>query len=63
MRGQGRCRKDHDDEDQSTLERGTLGIGQQRHREAELHRVAHNRNRREGEIQPSRELREKFPAR
>lgn len=46
MRGQGRCRKDHDDEDQSTLERGTLGIGQQRHREAELHRVAHSRNRR-----------------
>jgi hypothetical protein len=45
MRGQGRCRKNHDDEDQSTLQRGTLGVGQERDGEAELHRVAHNRNR------------------
>src|SRR5437667_10715790 len=43
----------HNDEDQSTLQRGTLGVRQERYGEAELHRVAPNRNRREGDIQSS----------
>ena len=56
--------KDHDDEDQSTLQRGTLGVRQERHAETELRRVAPNRDRREGDIQLlAREPAEKFPAR
>jgi hypothetical protein len=35
------------------LQRGTLGVRQERYGEAELHRVAPNRNRREGDIQLS----------
>ena len=32
----------HNDEDQSTLQRGTLGVGQERHGEAELRWVGHS---------------------
>jgi hypothetical protein len=42
-----------DDEGQSTLQCGTLDIREERDGEAELHRVAHNRKRREGQIQLS----------
>jgi hypothetical protein len=46
------------------LQRGTLGVGQERDGEAELHRVARNRNRREARFSLLlRELGEKFPAR
>jgi len=34
----------HNDEDQSTLQRGTVGVREERYGEAELHRVAHNRD-------------------
>src|SRR5262249_12813120 len=43
----------HNDEDQSTLQRGTVGVRQERYGEDELHRVAPSRNQREGDIQPS----------
>src|SRR5215470_10074758 len=43
----------HNDEDQSTLQRGTLGVRQERYGEAELHRVGPSRKGREGDIQLS----------
>ena len=45
--------QNHDDEDQGMLQRGTLGVRQQRYGEAKLRRVGHNRNRCEGDIQLS----------
>jgi hypothetical protein len=36
--------KTHNDENQSTLQCGTLGVRQERYGETELHRVARNRN-------------------
>jgi hypothetical protein len=43
----------HNDEDQSMLQRGILGVRKERYGEAELHCVAPRRNRREGDIQLS----------
>jgi hypothetical protein len=45
--------QNHNDQDQSTLRHGTAGIRQERYGDAELHRVAPDRNRREGDIQLS----------
>jgi hypothetical protein len=43
----------HDDEDQTSLQRGALVVRQERHGESELHRVDRNRDRRERDIQRS----------
>ena len=43
----------HKDKDQSMLQGGAPGVRQERCAEAELHRVAHDRERREGNIQRS----------
>jgi hypothetical protein len=45
--------QNHDDEDQSTLQRGTMGVRQEGYGEAKLPGLGPNRDRREGDIQLS----------